>query len=103
MPSSITFITVEEHEAAISDLRSEFWDMMQAYAVKNEEWLPTEKAIEAAQISRSTLVMYARADAPDTQQPGRITYRKEGTKSLYSRTSCISYARMKRGQPALAA
>lgn len=103
MPTSFTFITIEEHEAALAGVRAEFRDLLQAYVSSAEEWLPTEKALEVAQISRSTLVMYARADAPDTEQPGRITYKKQGTKCLYARSSCISYARAKQGLPILAA
>ena len=97
------FITIEEHEAALADVRAEFRDMLQAYVSSEEEWLPTDKALEKAEICRATLVMSARADAPDMEQAGRITYRKQGTKCLYSRSSCISYARAKKGLAILAA
>lgn len=103
MPTTIAFITAEEHEAAIHELRTEFRDMLGAYVTEHEQWVPTEQALALAKISRSTLVQFARASRPDTEEPGHITYRKEGTKSLYARSSCINYARNKRGLPALAA
>lgn len=99
----IAFISTEEHEAAISELRAEFRDMLSAYVTEHEQWVSTERAAELADISRSTLVKFARASAPDTKQEGRIAYKKEGTKSLYSRSSCIDYKRLKAGRPALAA
>lgn len=102
MPT-VSFISTEEHEAAVADLRAEFRDMLCAYVTSHEQWLPTEQALALADISRSTLVQFARASRPDTEEAGHITYRKQGTKSLYSRSSCINYARNKRGLPALAA
>ncbi|MGI4863723.1 MAG: hypothetical protein ACRYFZ_07335 [Janthinobacterium lividum] len=103
MPT-VAFITPEEHEAAIRELRTEFRDMLCAYVTEHEQWLPTERAMKAAGIkARSTLVQFARASRPDTEEPGHITYKKDGTKCLYARASCINYARNKRGLPALAA
>jgi len=102
MPA-IAFISPEEHQAAISELRAEFRDMLGAYVTENEQWVSTMRAAELAKISRSTLVEAARASAPDTEERGRITYKKEGTKSLYSRSSCIDYLRHKAGRPTLRA
>jgi hypothetical protein len=102
MPA-IAFISPEEHEAAISELRAEFRDMLSAYVTEHEQWVSTERATELAKISRSTLVTFARASAPDTKEEGHITYKKEGTKSLYSRSSCIDYLRLKAGRPVLGA
>lgn len=99
MPT-ISYVSQEQlHalEAQVIELR----EMLQVYVSSNEEWLPTNKALEAAQISRATLVMSARADAPDTEQAGRITYRKQGTKCLYARTSCVDYSRRKIGRPTI--
>lgn len=102
--AAINLVTQEEHEAAISRLREEFFSLLHAYAKDEDEWLDTAAALRTAKIkARSTLVEFARATAPDEQQHGRITYRKEGTKCLYSRASCISYAQRKQGLPALAA
>jgi hypothetical protein len=73
-----------------------------AYVSSQEEWLDTAQALRVSGIkTRQTLVTYARASAPDTKEPGRITYRKQGTKCRYARTSCIDYAQRKLGQPAL--
>lgn len=103
MPT-VAFITPEEHEVAISELRAEFRDLLGAYVNSHEQWLTTKQAMHAAGIkARSTLVEFARASAPNLEEPGRITYRKEGTKCLYARSSCIDYARNKRGLPALRA
>lgn len=101
--ANIAFITPDEHEAAIAELRAEFRDMLGAYVTKHEQWVSTEQALELAEISRSTLVQFARASRPETEEAGHITYRKEGVKSLYLRSSCINYARNKKGRPALAA
>lgn len=102
MPT-VDILTREEHEAAIRELRAEFRDMLGAYVTQHEQWVPTEQALALADIARSTLVQFARASRPDTEEAGRITYRKEGTKCLYARSSCINYHRNKRGLPALAA
>jgi hypothetical protein len=99
--ATLAFITPEEHAADMQRLREEFFGLLQAYADTREEWLPTDAAMRAAGISRTTLTQQARASSPGIQEPGRITYRKEGTKALYSRTSCISYRQRRLGQPAL--
>jgi hypothetical protein len=102
--AAYNLVTQEEHEAAIAGLREEFFGLLRAYAKEEDEWLDTTAALRTAQIkARSTLVEFARASTPGEQQDGRITYRKEGTKCLYSRASCISYAQRKQGLPALAA
>ncbi|MDO7887974.1 hypothetical protein [Hymenobacter cheonanensis] len=103
MPT-VAFITPEEHEAAMTSLREELLGLFRAYVGSAEKWLPTEQALEAANIkARSTLVQFARASAPGKHEPGRITYRKEGTKCYYLQASCIDYARTKQGLRALAA
>ena len=66
--------------------------------------MPTDQALKTSGIkTRETLVKYARASAPDAKQAGRITYRKQGVRCLYARTSCIDYAQRKLGWPGLAA
>jgi hypothetical protein len=97
----VALISVEEHQAAISELRAEFRDMLGAYVTENEQWLPTDKALALTKIARSTLVMVVRASAPLKEEPGRITYKKAGKTALYSRSSCVDYLRNKAGQPAL--
>ncbi len=99
--ATLAFITPEEHAADIQRLREEFFGLLQAYVNTHEEWLPTAAAMRTAGISRTTLTQSARASAPGAQEPGRIIYRKEGTKSLYSRTSCISYRQRRLGLPSL--
>jgi hypothetical protein len=99
MPT-ISFVSFEEHEAAIADLRAEFRDMLGAYVTDHEKWLTTEEALKVAQISRATLAL-RRASAPEKEEPGHITYRKDGVKCWYSRSSCVNYARNKKGLPAL--
>jgi len=101
--ATLAFITPEEHAADMQRLREEFFTLLQAYVTTHEEWLPTDAAMRTAGISRTTLTQQARASAPGTQELGRITYRKEGTKSLYSRTSCISYRQARLGYPSLPA
>jgi len=103
MPSTITTISAEELEAVKSELRAEFRGLLQAYVVDNDRWLRTDEALETAEICRATLVMSARADAPNTEQPGRITYRKVGTTCWYKQSSCITYALAKKGLPTLIA
>jgi hypothetical protein len=103
MPT-IAFITPEQHAADMKALRAEFLGLLTAYVTTQEEWLPTAAALRTAGIrTRETLVKYHRASAPNTDEPGRITYKKEGTKCWYKRSSCIDYAQRKLGQPALAA
>lgn len=100
MPT-ISYVSLEEHQAAIAELRAEFRDMLGAYVTDHEQWLTTEQALTVAKIARSTLVQFARASRPDIEELGRITYRKEGVKSWYSRSSCVDYARRKHDLPAL--
>jgi hypothetical protein len=102
MATVIAFISAEEHEIAIAELRAEFRDMLGAYVTDHEQWLTTEQALKVANISRATLAL-RRASAPEREEPGHITYKKEGTKSWYSRSSCVNYRRNKKGLPALAA
>ena len=98
----IAFVTPEEHATALCRIER-LEKLLEAYVNSQEEWLPTYQALKASGIkTRQTLVTYARASSPGQQQQGHITYRKEGTKCLYSRSSCIDYAQRKLGQPALA-
>jgi hypothetical protein len=100
---SISFVTPEEHAAAL--LRIERLEkLLVAYVQTQEEWLDTAAALRTTGIkARSTLVQFARAIAPGVKQEGRITYKKEGTKCLYARSSCLDYRQRRHGQPALAA
>lgn len=102
MPT-IEFVTPEERAA---DLRriERLEKLLVAYVSTQEEWLPTDAALRTTGIkTRETLVKYARASAPGAEEPGRITYRKDGVKCLYARSSCIDYRQRKLGQPALRA
>lgn len=102
MPT-IEFVTPEEH-AALAQRTERLEKLLEAYVSTQEEWLTTEQALKVSGIkTRETLEKYARASAPDTQEAGHITYRKQGAKCRYARTSCIDYAQRKLGQPALAA
>lgn len=92
----------EELRAVKREL-TELRQLLAAYVQSQEEWLDTAAALRAAGLkARSTLVEFARAMAPGVKQEGRITYKKEGTKCFYLRSSCIDYAQRKQGQPALA-
>ena len=100
MPS-IDFVTPEERA---DDLRriARLEALLEAYVQGDEQWLPTDQALTKAGIrSRETLEKHARASRPGTQEAGRISYKKEGKKCLYARSSCIDYAQRKLGQPAL--
>lgn len=99
--ATISYVTTEEHAAALQRIER-LEKLLGAYVSTQEEWLPTDSALRTAGIkTRQTLVQYARASSPHAKEPGRITYRKEGTKCLYLRSSCIDYAQRKIGQPAL--
>jgi hypothetical protein len=102
MPT-LTFVTPEE--LAIRDRKIERLEkLLEAYVSSQDEWLDTAAALRTTGIkARSTLAEYMRADVPGVAQEGRITYKKEGTKCLYLRSSCIDYRQRKHGQPALAA
>lgn len=100
MPS-IDFVTPQEHAAALRRIER-LEQLVVAYVSSQAEWLPTAEALKVAGIrTRETLVKYARAVAPGIEQEGRVTYKKQGTKCLYLRSSCIDYAQRKLGQPAL--
>ena len=99
--ATLAFVTPEEHAAAVQRIER-LEKLLTAYVATQEEWLPTPMALAAAGVrTRETLVKYVRASAPGAKEQGRITYRKEGTKCLYARTSCIDYAQRKIGQPSL--
>ena len=102
MPT-IAFVTPEERAA---DLRriERLEALLEAYVTGDEEWLPTAQALKKAGIkTRNTLEQHARASRPGAQEPGRITYKKQGKTCLYARSSCIDYAQRKLRQPALRA
>jgi hypothetical protein len=103
MATTLSIVTAED--LAQRDARIERLEkLLEAYVSTQQEWLTTEQALKTSGIkTRETLEKYARATAPDIQQPGRITYRKQGVGCRYARTSCIDYAQRKLGQPALAA
>jgi hypothetical protein len=99
--ATISYVTPEEHAAALQRI-DRLEKLLEAYVTSNPEWLTTAQALKVAGIrTRETLSKYYRASGPNKQEPGRITYRKEGTKCLYLRSSCIDYAQRKLGQPAL--
>jgi hypothetical protein len=102
MPT-LSFVTPEE--LAQRDRKIERLErLLEAHILHNPQWLRTDDALAAAGVrSRETLVKYARASAPNKQEAGRITYRKEGIICFYLKSSCIDYAQRKLGQPALAA
>jgi hypothetical protein len=99
--ATIAFVTPEElaeRDRKIDRLEK----LLEAHILHNPQWLRTNDALEAAGVrSRQTLVQYARASAPNKQEPGRITYRKEGVICFYLKSSCIDYSLRKLGQPTL--
>jgi hypothetical protein len=100
--ATISFVTPEEHTALKQEV-AELRALIQAYITTQEEWLPREVALRTSGIkTRETLEKYKRASRPDTQEEGRITYKKTGVKCLYLRSSCIDYRQRKLGQPSLA-
>jgi hypothetical protein len=99
--ATISFVTPEEL-AALKQEVIELRELIRAYVTTQEEWLDTATAMRTTGIkARSTLAMYKRASRPGVVEPGRITYKKEGTKCLYLRSSCIDYRQRKHGQPTL--
>jgi hypothetical protein len=99
--ATISVVTTEELEALRQEV-IELRELIQAYVTTQEEWLNTAAALRTTGIkARATLVMAKRASRPGVEEPGRITYKKEGTKCLYLRSSCIDYRQRKFGQPAL--
>jgi hypothetical protein len=103
MAATLAYVTPEEHAAALQRIER-LEKLLGAHVIDQDEWLPKEKAIAKAGIkTRDSLEKYARASKPGIEEPGRITWRKQGTKCLYLRSSCIDYAQRKLGQPALAA
>lgn len=95
------FVSGEEHRALqreVTALRA----LVEAHVTGQPEWLPTAAALKAAGIPhRETLVQYARAKEPFAEEKGRITYKKEGKRCLYLKSSCTDYALRKLGQPTL--
>ncbi|WP_400190714.1 hypothetical protein [Hymenobacter sp. B81] len=53
-----------------------------------DQWVDTEKALQILGISRSTLLV----QRSKTPQRGKVLYRKDGKKCLYSRESCKDYS-----------
>jgi hypothetical protein len=106
MSATIAFVTPEELAAFKQELGlvKQELAVMRAYVTENDEWLATEQAVRKAGVkNRDILEKYARASRPNTEEPGRITWRKQGTKCQYRNTSCFNYAQRKLGQPALTA
>ena len=93
-------ITLEE----LASLPASFRDLAtEVLAIRRElnelkadrdEYVDTEKALQILGISRNTLL----AHRSKTPQPGKVLYRKEGTKCLYSRQSCKDYNQRSTGQ-----
>jgi hypothetical protein len=99
----IAFVSPEEHAIALERI-DRLERLLEAYVTNEDRWLDTDAALKCSGIkARSTLVQFARASAPGVTEEGRITYRKEGTKCLYSQASCISHRQRRHGQPALVA
>ena len=101
--AAIQFVTPEELAAVKQEL-AEVKALLQSHVIENDEWLPKEMAmLKAGLKTRDSLEKYARASRPEAQEAGRITYRKQGVKCLYLRSSCLDYAQRKLGQPAFRA
>lgn len=101
MPT-ISFISYEEHEAALTRLEAKFCALLTAYVRQEDRWLNTEEALAKSKVRhRETLERSVRAIRPGIQQEGRITYRKVGRKCEYLLSSCIDYAQRKLGLPSL--
>jgi hypothetical protein len=101
--ATFAFVTPEEHAAALQRIER-LEQLLGAHVIEQDEWLPTDQAVRKAGVkNRDILEKYARASRPNTQEVGRITWRKQGTKCQYSRRSCIDYDQHKLGQPTLTA
>jgi hypothetical protein len=99
--ATISFVTPEEHAYALQRIE-QLEKLFIAYIIEQDEWLPTDQAVRKAGIkNRDILEKYARASKPDAIEPGRVTYRKQGTKCLYLRSSCIDYAQRRCGHIAI--
>lgn len=98
---TISFVTPEEL-AALKQEVIELRELIRAYINAQEEWLDTAAVMRITGIkARSTLVMHKRASKPGVVEQGRIFYKEEGAKCLYSRSSCIDYRQRKHEHPPL--
>jgi hypothetical protein len=106
MSATISVVTPEEFAAFKQELvlvKQEL-AVVRAFVTDNDEWLTTDQAVRKAGVkNRDILEKYARASRPNTNEPGRITWRKQGAKCQYRNTSCFNYAQRKLGQPGLMA
>lgn len=106
MAGTISIVTPEEFAALKEELGlvKQELTVMRAYVTDNDDWLSTDQAVRKAGVkNRDILEKYARASRPNTDEAGRITWRKQGTKCQYRNTSCFNYAQRKLGQPTLTA
>lgn len=106
MAATIDIVTPEEMAAFKQELGlvKQELAVMRAFVTENDEWLTTDQAVRKAGVkNRDILEKYARAARPNTEETGRITWRKEGAKCQYRNTSCFNYAQRKLGQPGLIA
>jgi hypothetical protein len=106
MGATIAIVTPEEIAAIKQELGlvKQEVAVMRAFVTENDEWLTTDQAVRKAGVkNRDILEKYARAARPNTDEPGRITWRKQGAKCQYRNTSCFNYAQHKLGQPTLTA
>jgi hypothetical protein len=106
MAATISVVTPEEFAAFKQELGlvKQELAVMRAYVTENDEWLTTDQAVRKSGVkNRDILEKYARATRPNIEEPGRITWRKQGAKCQYRHTSCFNYAQHKLGQPTLTA
>jgi hypothetical protein len=101
-------VSEEQYQADMVALESRMQaftrELIKQYLPTEDEWVDWKKAMVLIRVkARTTLVRFARASQPGVQEEGKITYRKEGTKCWYLRTSCIDYRQRRHGQPALTA
>lgn len=106
MAATIAIVTPEDFAALRQELGMVKQEIavMRAFVTENDEWLTTDQAVRKAGVkNRDILEKYARASRPNTEEPGQITWRKQGAKCQYRNTSCFNYAQRKLGQPGLMA
>lgn len=85
-----TLEELDELPALFRDLVTEVRSLRQELnelKADRDEYVDTEKALQILGIARSTLLLIRCKDP----KPGRVLFRKEGRKCLYSRQSCNDY------------